>query len=99
MRADPRLCSIVERAAAILHTPMAAISIVDRDRQWFPASVGLNASETSRDFSFCAHAIEHPDETLCVPDALADQRFAENPLVTGEPHIRFYAGVPLVAEG
>ena len=83
-------------AAQICDAPIALISLVDRDRQWFKSRVGLNAEETSRKVSFCAHAIHHPKELLEVEDALEDQRFAGNPLVTGDPHIRFYAGMPIV---
>lgn len=83
-------------AAQICDAPIALISLVDRDRQWFKSRVGLNAEETSRKVSFCAHAIHHPGELLEVEDALEDQRFAGNPLVTGDPHIRFYAGMPIV---
>jgi GAF domain-containing protein len=100
MRDNPRLRSITERAAALLNVPIAAISIVDGDRQWFPAQVGLEMDETPRDASFCAHAILDPDHTLVVQDATKDSRFCANPLVTGEPRIRFYMGVPIVtAEG
>ena len=83
-------------AAQICDAPIALISLVDRDRQWFKSRVGLDAEETSRKVSFCAHAIHHPGELLEVEDALEDQRFAGNPLVTGDPHIRFYAGMPIV---
>ena len=83
-------------AAQICDAPIALISLVDRDRQWFKSRVGLDAEETSRKVSFCAHAIHHPGELLEVKDALEDQRFAGNPLVTGDPHIRFYAGMPIV---
>lgn len=87
--------SIVELAAYLCRTPVAAISLVDEQRQWFKASTGLNMRETSRDVAFCAHAILQ-DEPLLVPDARQDVRFADNPLVTASPNIRFYAGVPLV---
>ncbi len=92
---ETRYNSIVEFAAAEFNVPMVLISLVDNDRQWFKASVGMDVCETSRDISFCGHAILAPD-TMVVPDALDDLRFMDNPLVLGEPHIRFYAGAPLV---
>ena len=84
-------------AAHICQTPISLVSFVDERRQWFKSRVGLEALETSRDLAFCAYTILKPDEVLEVRDAQLDPRFADNSLVTGDPNIRFYAGVPLVA--
>ena len=89
---------IVNLASRALDIPLAAISFVDRDRQWFKARVGLPVCETPRETSFCAHAILG-DDVMVVPDAAADPRFADNPLVTGKPGVRFYAGAPLRTPG
>jgi diguanylate cyclase (GGDEF)-like protein len=85
---------ITRMAARLLKMPIALVSLIDEEIQWFKSRCGIDASETGRDVSFCGHAIlDH--EPFVVPDALADARFADNPLVTGEPHIRFYAGVQI----
>ena len=83
-------------AAAICGVPMALVSVVDTDREWFMARIGLAAAETSRDVSFCAHAILDPGQTMVIADAREDSRFRDNPLVTEAPGIRFYAGAPLL---
>lgn len=87
--------SIVRLASQIAATPIALVSLVDECRQWFKARHGLEVPETPRDEAFCAVAIRKPDTPTIVPDATLDPRFRTNPLVVGEPHIRFYAGVPI----
>jgi GAF domain-containing protein len=86
---------LTELAARICEAPIALISLVDENRQWFKSKVGISLKETSRDVSFCAHALTQPD-LFIVPDATKDARFAGNPVVVAEPKIRFYAGAPLI---
>lgn len=95
-RWDERLQQIAGRAADIAQTPIGAISVVDRARQWMIAKRGPVDDEVPRALSFCALAIHRPGETMIVPDAAQDPRFASNPFVTGTPAIRFYVGIPLV---
>jgi len=86
---------LTELAARICEAPIALITLVDEKRQWFKSRIGITVKETSRDISFCGHAICQSD-LFIVPDAMHDKRFSHNPLVTAEPKIRFYAGAPLV---
>jgi len=86
---------LTELAARICEAPIAMITLVDENRQWFKSKVGVTVNETSRDVSFCSHAIEQSD-LFIIPDATLDKRFAKNPLVTSDPKIRFYAGAPLI---
>lgn len=90
---------IVKLASILCDTPMALISLIDRERQWFKASTGVDGTQTRRDEAFCNHAIGEPSVLMEVPDATRDPRFQANPLVTGTMGVRFYAGMPLVADG
>lgn len=85
-------------AAHICQAPIALITLIDTDRQWFKSRVGLSATETHRNVSFCTHAIQKPNEIMVVPNALSDHRFTNNPFVVNDPKVRFYAGAPLVTD-
>lgn len=91
----PGLEALIQLASEAFQVPIALTSIVDTDRQWFMACMGLGVSETPREFAFCHHAL-FSEDPLVIEDATNDARFSDNPLVLGEPHIRFYAGAPLV---
>lgn len=88
---------LVELAAWTCHAPIAALTLVDEERQWLKSEIGIGINETERDIAFCAHTVA-AGETLIVPDALLDPRFRENPMVIAGPEFRFYAGVPLTVD-
>ena len=91
---EERFDRLTRLAKRLFGVPIALVSLVDADRQWFKSCVGLKATETPRDVSFCGHAILQ-DDIFLIPDASVDERFSDNPLVTENPHVRFYAGCPL----
>jgi GAF domain-containing protein len=95
-RPEERFDDLTRLAASICGTPISVISLVDEDRQWFKSKTGMEVCQTPREVAFCAHAIMSKD-LFIVPDASQDPRFAANPLVVGEPHVRFYAAAPLAA--
>ncbi len=90
---------IARLAQSLCDVPIAMVSLIDRDRQWFKARVGTELNAIPRETSFCDHAIRAPGRVMQVPDATRDERFRDNPMVTGEPHVRFYAGAPIVTRG
>jgi GGDEF domain-containing protein len=96
---DAAYDDIARLASMLCDAPIALVSLIDRDRQWFKARQGLDIAAMPRDVAFCDHAIRQPDRLMEVPDAPADPRFAANPLVTGDLGVRFYAGMPLVTPG
>ncbi|MGX7875286.1 sensor histidine kinase [Mesorhizobium sp. ORM6] len=97
--ADPDFDRITSLAAAVMQAPVALVTLVDRERQWFKSCFGLDETGTSTDISFCAHAIAARDDPMVVTDATMDPRFKTNPLVTGKHHVRFYAGAPMIVAG
>ena len=97
--AEERFDVLTRLAAATLSTPIALVSVIDTDRQWFKSRVGLGVAQTPRVDAFCAHAIASDDDLFVVADAGTDERFRNNPLVTGDPNIRFYAGRVVRAPG
>ncbi len=92
---EERFDRITRLAAALFDVPIALVSLVDKDRQWFKSCHGISATETSREASFCAHVV-YNREAMLVPDTLLDPRFGDNPFVVNEPRVRFYAGCPLI---
>jgi two-component sensor histidine kinase len=97
--ADPDFDRISNLAASVMQAPIALVTLVDAERQWFKSCYGLDETETPTDISFCAHAIAGSDDAMVVTDATTDLRFRDNPLVTGSHHVRFYAGAPMVVAG
>ena len=95
---EPVFDRITRLVSHLLDVPMALISLVDSNRQWFKSKVGITAAETPRDIAFCAHAILEA-RPLLIPDAKLDERFSDNPLVTGDLKVRFYAGIPIRTAG
>ena len=93
---EERFDRVTRLAKKLFNVPIALVSLVDKERQWFKSSIGLDVKETPKEFSFCGHAI-HDNKMLIVKDTLQDYRFADNPLVIGTPHIRFYAGQPITS--
>lgn len=97
-KAEKAYDDLTRLATYICRTPIAAITLIDSDRQWLKSRIGIAAAETARDVSFCSHAILDSG-IFVVPDTLEDERFRDNPLVTSEPKLRFYAGSPITTSG
>lgn len=96
--AEKEYDDITRIASSICNMPIALITLIDNERQWFKSKIGIDGTDTHRDHAFCAHAILKPEEMFIVNDATADERFHDNPYVTGDPYVGFYAGVPLLNE-
>lgn len=92
---EERLDRLTKSATQIFHVPISTLTLIDSNREWFKSCQGLSKTEGDRAISFCGHALVE-DEILVIKDTLEDERFADNPIVTGEPYIRFYAGVPIM---
>ena len=90
--------NLTSLASRICGTPISLITLLDDHRQWFKSAIGIDIRETPIEYAFCTHALKNPSELTVVPDSRKDERFASNPFVTSEPHIVFYAGMPLVDE-
>jgi signal transduction histidine kinase len=95
---EQELDDITRLTSSICQMPISLVTLIDSDRQWFKSKYGMAGSETPRDVAFCNHTIQNPSEIMIVPDAMKDDRFRNNPLTIGDPHVIFYAGVPLVNE-
>ena len=93
---EERFGQLTRCATLIFHVPISTLTIVDATREWFKSCQGLDKTEGDRAISFCGHALVE-DEILVIPDTTKDERFADNPMVTGQPHIKFYAGVPIMS--
>jgi GAF domain-containing protein len=95
---EEEIDSLTQLASELCETPISLVSLVDTDRQWFKSKVGLDVNETSRDFAFCAHAINESDDLFMIEDSRTDERFSDNPLVVNAPLVIFYAGFVLKSD-
>src|SRR3989344_415749 len=93
---EERFDQLTRVATKIFHVPISTLTLIDANREWFKSCQGLSKTEGDRAISFCGHALVE-NEILVIPDTAKDERFADNPMVTGEPYIRFYAGVPIIS--